>query len=144
VSLKEILLQLDLLGTIVIIGAMTCFLLDTQWGGVTKSWGSADVVGTLVGFGILTVAFIAIQVFLKERASLPPRIIKSRVVATCCCFVFLWDPSPPNSNQKLTVTQPIWSEFLVHLLYSHLFPGHSRYFGCTERYQKLTIHRRFL
>lgn len=60
-----------------------------QWGGATKAWNSATVIGTLVGFGLMTVAFAGIQVWQGEKASLVPRILKRRVIAGVCVFVFL-------------------------------------------------------
>jgi hypothetical protein len=40
---------MDVLGFLVVVCAVVCYLLAMQWGGVMKSWGSADVIGTLVG-----------------------------------------------------------------------------------------------
>lgn len=48
-----------------------------QWGGVAKSWGSADVVGTLVGFLVLTLAFIICEYYQGERAFLLKSVIKN-------------------------------------------------------------------
>jgi len=44
-----------------ITGALVCYIFALQWGGVAKPWGSADVVGTLVSFGVLTIAFIVCE-----------------------------------------------------------------------------------
>lgn len=54
-TLRGDFLNIDIIGTCTIKAALVCVLLDTQWGGVTKSWGSTDVIGTLVGFVLLTV-----------------------------------------------------------------------------------------
>lgn len=88
-SVKEILLQLDLPGATLLIGALVCFLLDMQLGGITKPWNSADVIGTLVGFGVLILAFAIMQIWRGEQASLIPRILRRRVVAGISTFVFL-------------------------------------------------------
>lgn len=85
----EIFLQMDFLGTFTIMAALICYILALQWGGVTKSWNSSDVVGTLVGFLLLMVLFILIQWLQGERAILVPRILKSGNVATCCSLIFL-------------------------------------------------------
>lgn len=82
-------LQLDLPGAGILIGALVCFLLDMQWGGVTKAWNSADVIGTLVGFFLLIIAFSGVQIWQGEKASLIPRIFKKRVIAGVSIFVFL-------------------------------------------------------
>jgi MFS transporter, DHA2 family, glioxin efflux transporter len=88
-SLKEKILQMDLIGTFTIMAAVICLLLALQWGGVSKAWSSADVIGTLIGFGLLAIAFTAIEWWQKERALLVPHILKQRVIYVGCIFSFL-------------------------------------------------------
>ena len=47
-----------------------CLLLALQWGGTTYDWSNSKVWGTLLGFGLLILAFIALQFQLKDRYSL--------------------------------------------------------------------------
>jgi hypothetical protein len=56
----ELLLVLDIPGTIFIIAALLCFFLALQWGGETKSWNSADVIDTLTGWICLAIIFVII------------------------------------------------------------------------------------
>jgi uncharacterized membrane protein len=88
-SWKEKLLQLDLLGTTLAVASIICYFLALQWGGVSKAWGDADVVGTLVGSILLAIAFGVMQWYLGERASIMPRIITQRYVAGGSAFMFL-------------------------------------------------------
>jgi len=88
-SLKEKLLQLDLLGTILAVASIICYFIALQWGGVSKAWGSANVVGTLVGSILLAIAFGVVQWFLGPRASIIPRILTQRYVAGGSAFMFL-------------------------------------------------------
>ena len=88
-SWREKFLQIDILGTALIIAALVCFLLGMQWGGVTKSWSSADVVVVLVMSAVLTAAFVALEVFQNERSLLIPRLMKNRITAAFCLFIFL-------------------------------------------------------
>ena len=60
--LREKLLQMDLPGTFVVLSAIICFLLAIQWGGTTLAWNDKTVIGLFVGFGLLVILFIAIQV----------------------------------------------------------------------------------
>ncbi|KAF3490692.1 MFS gliotoxin efflux transporter glia [Arthroderma uncinatum] len=91
---REKILQMDLGGTSLLLGAVICFLLAMQWAGVTKAWGSADVIGTLVGAGIITILFMLVEVFLKERAALNMRLLTAKPIAilmmhqicVCSCF----------------------------------------------------------
>lgn len=71
---------MDILGFVITIGAVTCLLLALLWGGLSKSWKSADVIGLFVGFFLLTVVFIAVELKSGERAMVVPRILKQRVV----------------------------------------------------------------
>jgi hypothetical protein len=66
-----------------------CYFLALEWGGITKPWNSADVIGTLVGWITLTITFVIIQWWQQERALVVPRIIKQRTTAVCSAFIFL-------------------------------------------------------
>ncbi|KAI9852710.1 MAG: hypothetical protein M1838_005905 [Thelocarpon superellum] len=86
---REKILQMDPLGTITIMGAVVCYLLALQWGGVTKSWKDSSVIGTLVGFVLLMILFVVIQVLLGSRALLEGRIFKQRIIIVGCIYVVL-------------------------------------------------------
>lgn len=88
-ELREKIAQLDLPGAALMIGALVCFLINMQVGGTSKAWSSADVIGMFVGFALLVLCFIAVQIWQREKASIVPRILKTRVVAGVCMFVFL-------------------------------------------------------
>jgi MFS transporter, DHA2 family, glioxin efflux transporter len=88
-TLWEKFLQMDLIGTVIIVAATACYLLALQWGGTTKPWHSPDVIVTLILFVLLTVLFVLIEIWQGERALLIPRILKGRTVAAGCIFVFL-------------------------------------------------------
>ena len=89
VGLMEKLLQMDLVGTFVIMGAVVCYLLGVQWGGATKPWGSSHVIGTFVGFGILAIVFVIVEWRQGDRALLLPRILRQRTISVGCAFSFL-------------------------------------------------------
>nr|QPF70306.1 major facilitator superfamily transporter [Lasiodiplodia theobromae] len=80
--------QMDPLGTFVLLAAFTCLILALQWGGTTKSWHDADVIGTLVGFGVLIFVFIAVEIWLDDRALLVPRLMKQKTIAYLSLFQF--------------------------------------------------------
>ena len=85
----ETLLQMDLVGTFLIMAAAVCYLLALQWGGVTKSWSDSTVIGTLVGFGLILAVFIVWEYYQGERALLSSRLLKQRVVTIACIYVIL-------------------------------------------------------
>lgn len=88
VSFKEKLLQMDLPGTFTIMGAVVCYVLAMQEGGVTKPWNSSRIIGLLVGFGLLVLFFIVIQYLSGEYAVFQPRFAKNRTLMVMCCVIF--------------------------------------------------------
>jgi predicted MFS family arabinose efflux permease len=85
-TFREKILQMDLLGTFVLMGAIICLILALQWGGTTKSWGSADVIGVLVGFGVILAIFVGIEIWLDDRALIVPRLMKKKTLALLALF----------------------------------------------------------
>ena len=85
-SLRQQFLQLDPLGTLFFLPSIVCLLLALQWGGSTYAWNSGRVIALLVLFGVLGIAFTAIQVWKQEAATNPPRIVKQRTIAGAILF----------------------------------------------------------
>ncbi|KAK9784948.1 putative MFS general substrate transporter [Seiridium cardinale] len=79
-TLKEKLLHMDFLGTVLIMGASLALLLALQYGGVTHAWNSSVVIGLLVGFVVMVLALIGIEIWQGERAMLTPRLLRQRSV----------------------------------------------------------------
>jgi MFS family permease len=86
-ALKEKILQMDLPGTFTVMAAVICYILALQWGGQSKAWSSSDVIGTLIGFGLLTILFLVIEYYQGERAIIIGRLLKDRTVAVGCAFI---------------------------------------------------------
>ncbi|KAF7596697.1 hypothetical protein BBP40_000620 [Aspergillus hancockii] len=90
-SRTEILQQLDPLGLVLILGALLCYLLAVQWGGVSKPWNHRDVIGTLVGFVLLTAVFVLKEIWMHERAMFPRRLFRNnRNVLLSCAYLFFF------------------------------------------------------
>jgi hypothetical protein len=81
--------QLDMIGLALIVGACTCFILALQWGGVSKSWNSGAVIGTLVAFAVFMILFVIEQWWLGENAMVHSLIIKRRTIWVGSMFSFL-------------------------------------------------------
>ncbi|KAF4438561.1 major facilitator (MFS1) transporter [Fusarium acutatum] len=79
-TLKEKLLQMDFIGTALVMGASLSLLLALQYGGVTHAWNSSVVIGLLVGFVLMIITLIGVEFWLGERAMLTPRLIRQRTV----------------------------------------------------------------
>ena len=89
VLLREKLSHLDFIGIALALGSLICFVRALQVGGITKSWSSSEVIGLLVGFVALTLAFFGSQKALKDRAMMVQRILRMRIVVIGMIFGFL-------------------------------------------------------
>ena len=85
-TFREKIAEMDILGAFFLICAIICLLLALQWGGTTYAWSDSKVWGCLLGFGLLILVFIGLQVWRGDRATIPPRIVKQRTVAAGCLF----------------------------------------------------------
>ena len=80
--------KMDLGGTILFIAAICCLVLALQWGGQTMPWKSANVIGLLIGFGLLIFLFGFIQYQRGEEALIPLRILGQRSILVGSIFLF--------------------------------------------------------
>jgi hypothetical protein len=80
--------QFDIAGTIIFLPALVCLLLALQWGGNKYTWDSGTVIALLAVFGVLILVFAAIQVWMKENATLPLHILRIRSMWASSWFAF--------------------------------------------------------
>ncbi|ORZ01016.1 major facilitator superfamily domain-containing protein [Syncephalastrum racemosum] len=78
------LVRLDLLGAALVMGAGTCFLLATQWGGIVYAWGSATIIGLYVGFVAFVLALLLVSWRISREPIMPLDVIGNR--ANLCMF----------------------------------------------------------
>ncbi|KAL8654040.1 MAG: hypothetical protein Q9226_003585 [Calogaya cf. arnoldii] len=88
-SLKEKLLQMDFLGSFLIMAAVTCFSLALQYGGITRPWSDKTVIGLVVGFGSIIIVFCINEWFQGDRALIQKRLLQKRIIWTACLDIFL-------------------------------------------------------
>ncbi|KAI0099747.1 putative efflux pump antibiotic resistance protein [Nemania sp. FL0031] len=88
--LKEKILQMDPVGTTLLLGGIISYILALQYGGTTYSWNSSVVIGLLVGFVVIMVFFAVFEIWQGEKSMLVPRILKNRVVAVGSAFQFFF------------------------------------------------------
>lgn len=88
-SWKQKLANMDFLGTALILGVIICLSLATQWGGVTKSWNSSEVIGTLVGAVVLVIALAFLERYLGDRAALNGRLLREKTIALTMAYQVL-------------------------------------------------------
>ncbi|UNI24281.1 hypothetical protein JDV02_010039 [Purpureocillium takamizusanense] len=87
-SIRQKIRRLDPIGTACFLPAIVCLILALQWGGTAYPWGNARIIVLWVLFGLLTIAFLAVQVWMGEDATIPLRIAKYRSVSASTWFAF--------------------------------------------------------
>jgi hypothetical protein len=87
-TIREKINQLDPIGTLFFMPGVICLLLALQWGGSTYAWHSTRIVALFVLAGILLLSFIAIQIYKQENATVSPRIIMQRSIASGFYYAF--------------------------------------------------------
>lgn len=78
---RQQVLQLDPIGTAFFVSSIVCLLLALQWGGSTYAWGNGRIIALLVLFVVCISVFIGVQIWKKETATVPPRIVTQRSIA---------------------------------------------------------------
>jgi MFS family permease len=87
-ALRARILQLDPLGTILFLPAIICLLIALQWGGTRYPWSNGRIIVLLIVFAVLITIFIIVQIYNKENATVPPRIISQRSMAFGSWYIF--------------------------------------------------------
>jgi len=80
---------MDLIGVVLVSAAVICFTLSMRWAGIEKSWGSSDVVGTLVATGVFAVVFVVNEWYQGDRAFITSKILQQTTLRTAGIFEFL-------------------------------------------------------
>ncbi|POR39370.1 Efflux pump antibiotic resistance protein [Tolypocladium paradoxum] len=88
--LAEKLLQMDPLGTVLVMGGIISYVLALQYGGQAYAWNSSQVVGLLAGFVVISLVFAAWEMFNGERAMFVPRLMKQRTVWYNSLYAFFF------------------------------------------------------
>ncbi|KAF2727553.1 MFS general substrate transporter [Polyplosphaeria fusca] len=89
---KERGLQMDPVGIALCMGAIISFILAME-NGQTKPWSSSVVVGLIVGWILMCIAFAAWEWYIGERAMIPFRLFRQRAVWVGSGFQFLFGGS---------------------------------------------------
>ncbi|MCJ1391433.1 hypothetical protein MMC18_004297 [Xylographa bjoerkii] len=103
-TIREQIDQLDPIGTLCLLTGVICLLLALQWGGSTYAWNNSRIIALFILFGLLGIAFIAVQIHLQEKATVPPRILAYRSVTSSAFFAFCISASLTVVSAYL----PVW------------------------------------
>ncbi|KAH6641073.1 major facilitator superfamily-domain-containing protein [Chaetomium tenue] len=88
--LKEKLLQMDPLGTALVMGGVISYILALQYGGQTMAWNDPTVIGLIVGFVLIFIVFGIWEYYNGERSMVVPRLFAQRQVWVSSIFSFLF------------------------------------------------------
>lgn len=88
VGTTEKIRQMDLSGAMVLISSVVCLFLALEWGGSTLPWNAPRIIGLFVGFGLLLLVFIAMQVRAGSEATIPMDIFLQRSILGASLFNF--------------------------------------------------------
>jgi len=97
-------LDLDIIGNVLLLGASVMLFLALEYTTQGGAWASAEIIGLLVGFGVVSIIFIGWQWQKGEAALMPPRIMRQRTVSASCGMAFMTYGALIN----LTFFLPIW------------------------------------
>ena len=81
--------RIDPVGVMFFVPSMVSLILALQWGGSTYPWGAPRIIGLLVTFSILFIAFVIVEIVTPETAMAPTRVVLNRSIAGSMMFVFL-------------------------------------------------------
>ncbi|KXT02357.1 hypothetical protein AC578_188 [Pseudocercospora eumusae] len=96
--------QFDLEGLAIFLPMVICLLLAMQWGGSTYPWSDGRIIALLTLFAVALVVFVGIQVWKKDNATVPLRVLRQRSIAAASWFAFTLGAS----FFVLTYYIPIW------------------------------------
>ncbi|KAI8944191.1 MFS general substrate transporter [Xylaria longipes] len=75
---KEQIKQFDLSGTFFLIPSIISLLLALQWGGSKYPWSDGRIIALFVVFGVLAIVFWCVELWQKDLATVPLRILKNK------------------------------------------------------------------
>lgn len=103
-SYKEMIIRLDPLGTLLFVPSVVCLLLALQNGGTVWAWSSWRIILLLVLFVVTMLAFVGVQLWRKETATVPPRFLTYRSIKAGILYSFF----NGASLQTMVYFIPIW------------------------------------
>ncbi|KAJ5131083.1 Major facilitator superfamily domain general substrate transporter [Penicillium bovifimosum] len=101
---KQHFLRLDPLGSVLFLPSVICFLLALQWGGNEYPWNNGRMIALFVVSGILMIAFVAVQIWLKKDATVPPHVFAQRSIISGVIFSMLVG----GGLISMLYTLPLW------------------------------------
>lgn len=105
-KLKDKLKYLDVIGILTLSATMVCLLFALELGGNTYSWANARVIVLFVLAGVFLIAFLAYQVWKKDQALVPVRILRQRSIGFAFLYVLASSASTILSEYYVSYALP--------------------------------------
>jgi hypothetical protein len=86
---KEIFVQLDFSGFIILTASLISYTLALEWGGLSKPWSDNTVIAALVVWLVLTMGFFVNEWLLGARAMMPLYLMKPRMAWATCLYAWM-------------------------------------------------------
>jgi MFS family permease len=80
--------KFDPFGSIFFLASIICLLLALQLGGTTYAFSNARIIALYIVFGLLLIAFLALQFWGGKNATIPTSVLKQRSVLFGLCYMF--------------------------------------------------------
>ena len=103
-SLLTKIADIDLAGFALFAGSIVMLLLALQFGGSTYKWGSSQIIGLFVGWGVTMIVFVVWQWKRQDRALIPPSVMKQRTVLSSFLVALFGN----GAFQVLVYFLPVW------------------------------------
>lgn len=103
-SFTSVIKMLDPIGMLLVFPAIISLVLVLQYGGFVYTWSDGRIIALWVVFAVMSLAFVAWQVYRGDRALLPPKIVSQRSVMGALLYCGLLSAS----MVVLIYYLPIW------------------------------------
>lgn len=107
--------RLDPVGMLFLVPSIVSLLLALQLGGSVYPWSNPRIIVLFVLFGVLILAFAAVQIFMPETATVPARVITHRSIFCASIYTFF----VAGSMMIMIYYIPIWCKVLLRLYPKH-------------------------
>jgi MFS family permease len=87
--MREVLMNFDPAGSVLVFAAVLCFFIAIQWGGVHYPWSSGTEIGLLVGCAVLLILFALNEWYQGDRALVVYRLLRRRSVGASAGYILL-------------------------------------------------------
>ncbi|KAI1077635.1 MFS general substrate transporter [Whalleya microplaca] len=82
------LVELDLIGNVILLGASVMLFLALEYTLTGAPWGSAKIIGLFAGAGVTAIVFVGWLWWKQGSALIPPAVARQRTVSASCFMAF--------------------------------------------------------